>query len=1066
MKTTLRLSIMFVLVVVQALVPVSAGARAEAHAAPSMPPALYSAFLDASAKGAPAFHGNGSGYSLEAGGLHADFNSAGLFVSKQNGAAWTWNLQLDGFGRQGQTASLSAPKVSQAAGGLELGYQALSEWYRTTGIGLEQGFTIQQKPAGSGEVVLQMQLDTSLSGSVSVDHRSISFNGGKGQVLHYSNLRALDARDRELNARLVYQTGQIAIQIDDQGAAYPLTVDPLIYIEDELFALDGAANDWFGYSVAISGDYALVGVPHAQVGSNPNQGAAYIFLRQGITWIQQAELSASDGVAYGPFGTTVALSGNTALVGEPDYEDNLGRVLVFVKPASGWATRTETAILTASDAASGDVFGQSVAISGDSAVIGAPDHKVGSNVNQGEAYLFVKPVSGWISTTQTATLTALDGLSGDIFGQSVAISGDSVVIGAGNHNSAEGEAYVFVKPDDGWGGAQYETASLTPSDGGGSFGQSVAISGDTAVIGAGGHNSNQGEAYVFVKPGSGWASGTENAILTASDGLSGDSFGQSVAISGDSAVIGAPSHNSYQGEAYVFVKPASGWATGTETTRLTASDGAANDYFGHSVATSGDTAFIGAMGNENVAGAAYVYYPVRSEDLSVNAVSSTTSPLIGQTVTFTVSVTNLGPDPSPAVMLSAPLPAGFSLVKSASRRGSYDPVTAFWNVSSLGGYVTATLQLQATVTPVAFGTSLVFSAALLGWDPNPTNNVSTVVMNPVPYLDIRPSSLDFGQQMIGASGLGKVFTVTNQTLIGITFGASDLPSGFIVSGNTCVGVLAGLATCNITVNFKPSWLRAYSGNVRISTATPIHFWAIMPVSGTGISPLNLSPSSLDFGQQAIVASGPGHVFTVTNQTLGHITFGSLTVPAGFILSGDTCSLATVAGSDTCSFTVQFKPTKLSAYSGNVNIPTTDPIHFSVNMPVSGMGISPLNLSPSSIDFGDVYDKCSTSNSSTIKCPKKTVIVTNLSTASVILGSLVIPKGFILVPHSDICSGKTLKASAICTFILQFTPGSALAYSGDVSIPFTIAGLHLTVNLPVIGNGLPLTPVSMRLIQVP
>jgi uncharacterized repeat protein (TIGR01451 family) len=1049
MKTTLRLSIMFVLVLVQALAPASAGAKAETTTAASMPPALYSAFLDASAKGAPAFHADRSGYSLNTSGMRAGLALDGLSVSPQNGDAWTWNLHLDGFGRQGQAASLSAPEVAQVGGVMQLSYAPLSEWYRETGIGLEQGFTIQQKPAGSGEIVLQMSLDTSLSGAVSADSRSISFAGGKGQVLHYSNLRALDARGRELNARLVYQTGQIAIQIDDQGAAYPLTVDPLIYIEDELFALDGTANDKFGQSVAISGDTALVGVPNGQVGSNSNQGAAYIFLRQGSTWIQQAELSASDGAAGESFGTSVALSGNIALVGAQGYEDYMGRAYVFVKPAGGWASGTQTAILTASDGASGDSFGQSVAISGDSAVIGAPYH----NSHQGEAYVFVKPAGGWVSGSEKALLTASDGTAGDYFGQSVAISGNTAVIGAGGHNSNQGEAYVFVKPGSGW-ATGTENAILTASDGlsGDGFGQSVAISGDTAVIGAIYHNSSQGEAYIFVKPGSGWASGTENAILTASDGLSGDGFGQSVAISGDSAVIGAGGHSSYQGEAYVFVKPASGWESGSETTRLTASDGAANDNFGCSVTTSGDSAFIGAKGNENVAGAAYVYYPIRGEDLSVNAVSSTNSPLIGQTVTFTVSVTNLDPDPSPAVMLSAPLPAGFSLVKSVSRRGSYDPVTAYWDVGSLGGYVTATLQLQAHVTPAAFGTSPVFTAALLGGDPNPGNNISTVAMNPVPYLDISPSSLAFGQQMVGASGPGQVFTVTNQTLGRITFGSLAAPAGFTLSSNTCHGMLGSLAHCSFTVQFTPTKLSAYSGNVSISTTGPIEFTAKMPVSGTGISPLNLRPSSIDFGDVPVGCGNtagitcPTQKVIVTNLSTDSVTLGSLVVPKGLKVSSNICGGKTLNAFAICTFVLQFIPVSAAVFSGNVSIPfTIMNLHLWITLPVSGNGLPAgpvLKLNPASLTFtGQTIGTTSLA---------QTVMLSNQSSSSLTFGTFSAPAGFQF--SANTCNGKVLAASGTCTFAVQFKPVALAAYSANVTIPVTNPAISFSVHVSGSGVG--------------
>ena len=253
---------------------------------------------------------------------------------------------------------------------------------------------------------------------------------------------------------------------------------------------------------------------------------------------------------------------------------------------------TETAKLTASDGAGGDSLGTSVAVSGDTVVVGAPLDS-GATAGQGSAYVFVKPGGGWVSATETAKLTASDGAADDSFGHSVAVSGDTVVVGAGfdnvGPNANQGSAYVFVKPGGGWVSAT-ETAKLTASDGAGNdrLGQSVAVSGDTVVVGAYfdnvGTNADQGSAYVFVKPGGGWVSATETAKLTASDGAAGDRLGQSVAVSGDTAVVGAyfddVGTNANQGSAYVFVKPGGGWVSATETEKLTASDGAVNDLFG------------------------------------------------------------------------------------------------------------------------------------------------------------------------------------------------------------------------------------------------------------------------------------------------------------------------------------------------------------------------------------------------------------------------------------------------------------------------------------------------------
>ena len=381
-------------------------------------------------------------------------------------------------------------------------------------------------------------------------------------MLTYSGLVAVDARGEPLPAWLEIGDGSLFVYVDDAGATYPLTIDPWVQTA-KLTASDGmGARDSFGGSVAVDGDTVVVGAKRGDIGGNTNQGSAY----------------------------------------------------VFVKPGGGWANMTETAKLTASDGVAGDEFGHSVAIDDDTVVVGAVD----DDSLRGSAYVFVKPGGGSANLTETAKLTASDGAANDYFGSSVAIDDDALVVGALADESYQGSAYIFVTPGGGW-AATTETAKLTASDGAAwdTFGSSVAMSGGTVIVGAYGDDSCQGSAYVFVKPGGGWASGTETAKLTASDGAVDDRFGGSVAISGGTAIVGAGldnvGANDRQGSAYIFVKPGAGWAAGTETAKLTASDGAVDDRFGGSAAISGGTVIVGAYGDESYEGSAYVYW---DEDLT------------------------------------------------------------------------------------------------------------------------------------------------------------------------------------------------------------------------------------------------------------------------------------------------------------------------------------------------------------------------------------------------------------------------------------------------------------------
>ena len=309
---------------------------------------------------------------------------------------------------------------------------------------------------------------------------------------------------------------------------------------------------------------------------------------------RQAMLQASNGAIRDAFGRSVAVAGGTVVVGAELHKvgrhTSQGEAYVYVQRPSGWANATETAKLVASDGRAGDLFGETIAISGNTIVVAAPFHKVGAHRRQGEIYVFTKPAKGWSGTlTESALLTSSDGAANDYLGGALAISGDTVVAGAyphrvGNH-AEQGKVYVFVKPRLGWGGALRQTGALIPSKGIADdwFGWSVGISGATVVAGAPlhtiGSHRYQGGAYVFAKPRSGWTgTHTETARLIASGGTPHDLFGSSIAVSGGTVVAGAPDRkvgsHPFQGVLYVFTKPPSGWTgTRTQTGTLTASDG-------------------------------------------------------------------------------------------------------------------------------------------------------------------------------------------------------------------------------------------------------------------------------------------------------------------------------------------------------------------------------------------------------------------------------------------------------------------------------------------------------------
>ncbi len=385
----------------------------------------------------------------------------------------------------------------------------------------------------------------------------------------------------------------------DIGSAYAFVRSGSVWSQQaELTAKVGSTGDTFGYSIAIDGDAAVVGAPNVDFGAAGNQGAAYVFERAESGWVLQDTLIASDGAAGDEFGTSVAISGNTVVVGAVDDDiganSNQGSAYVFVR-APGAITWTQQAKLTATGGAALDLFGTSVAVSGDTALVGAPNDDIGVTVDRGSAYVFVRDGTVW---TQQAQLTAAAGAFSDRLGNAVALDGNTAVVGASldnvGANADQGSAVVFVRSGIAW----TEQATLTASDGAAAdlFGYSASISGDTALIGARfddvGANVDQGAAYVFIRTGSVW---TQQAKLSDSEGAASDVFGSSVWISNDMAVVGAPfddvGANSNQGSACVFVRSGGSWS---QSEKLTAPDGAAGYQFGQSVAVSGGLGMVGA----------------------------------------------------------------------------------------------------------------------------------------------------------------------------------------------------------------------------------------------------------------------------------------------------------------------------------------------------------------------------------------------------------------------------------------------------------------------------------------
>jgi hypothetical protein len=444
------------------------------------------------------------------------------------------------------------------------------------------------------------------------------------------------------------------------GAAYVFVRTGGIWSEQAyLKASNSGANDNFGYSVAVHINTIVVGAEREDssttgINSTPNNnttdaGAAYVFFRSGSTWSQQAYLKASSTTIYDVFGRSVTVSGDTVVVGSAGEDSSTtgvnsspnesaldsGAAYVFIRSGSTW---TQQAYLKASNTGQGDQLGHSVSISGNTLVVGAIGENssttgVNSTPNEtapyfGAAYVFVRSGSTW---SQQAYLKASNAFRDDRFGWSVAVSGDTVVVGANWENSGasgvngtpdlqsnqSGAAYAFTRTGSAWSQQAYLKSGNSSGNSFDRFGESVAVSGDTVVVGASSEDSsttgvnstpdesaeNSGAAYVFFRSGGLW---TQQAYLKASNTGTGDNFGRSVAISGDTIAIGSFLEDSgttgsnsipndaatSSGAVYVFLRVGGVWS---QQAYLKASNTGIGDRFGHSVGLSNNTLVVGAV---------------------------------------------------------------------------------------------------------------------------------------------------------------------------------------------------------------------------------------------------------------------------------------------------------------------------------------------------------------------------------------------------------------------------------------------------------------------------------------
>jgi len=609
--------------------------------------------------------------------------------------SWRMGMKLAGIGYGQKLRNISTGSARVNGNRIEIPHSSVTEWYVNKPEGIEQGFTVTQRP-GVGLDGNPLRVALKITGKL----RARLEEGGKAAILErmdgshvvrYDHLAAFDNKGRSLRAWMEASEGQLTLLVDDSNADYPLSIDPLFTLVKQVTGSDTTAGDWFGGSVAISGNTIVVGAPYddADRGSS-----AYVFEWDSGgngNWGQVKKLTASDGAAGNGFGyfTGVAISDNTIVVAAGSADNFRGAAYVFQRNRGGANNWGEVTKLTASPRRVNGLFGQSVGIRGDTAVV----------AGSGDAFVFGRDEGGNNNWGMVKRLTSSDG--GD-FGKSVSISGNTIVVGT----EFGGRVFLFYRNrggSDNWG----EVKKIIGS---GQFGWSHAISGDTMVVG-----TDLGDgAWIYGRD----EGGTDNwgliKQLSASDSPPDNGFGYSVGISGSIVVVGASSHYVvHPGKAaYIFRRNKGGADNWGQAQKLTGS----TVSFGQSVGISGFRVVVGESDGESAS--------IFSTPLSITAQPV---PVIAGLPPATTRIAHVG-DPDQALDT---LTVKVNGQASATANG----VTVSNIVVGPKGAVTARVGATCGATNASFTLAVTNNAGA-----TETDTLNVTVSDGAPTLTLKPST--------------------------------------------------------------------------------------------------------------------------------------------------------------------------------------------------------------------------------------------------------------------------------------------------------------------------------------
>ena len=430
------------------------------------------------------------------------------------------------------------------------------------------------------------------------------------------------------NSTLTWNWAQ-GVSLAQQSRLFTLATQSVVGSQIRLAASGLGTNDHFGDTVAIDGDYAVVGAPYQAVSTNASAGAAYVFRRSGTNWIQEARLQPGDGATPRSwFGCAVSINSTNALVGR--YGDGSlgatsGSAYVYSRIGTNWLQQGR---LRASDGAAGDCFGSALSICGDYSLIGAY-----GDAPSGSVYVFQRSGTNW---SQKGKLAASDAASGDGFGYALQVWSNYLVASSPWHddvNTNSGSVYVFVRTGSNW---TQQTKLISPSPSYyGAFGRSVAIDGDFLIVGEDrdfDYNAARGSAYVFHRSGTNWV--LEERLVDGT-ARTNTAFGSAVDIGDGYAVVGACGESNQAGAAYFYERRGSIWR---ERERFV-NTGSTPYHFGVGVAYNGGRLLVGGATGTN--GPAFLYTMATDTPLAVTwCLSNTYAGTITAPATLTTNGLN------------------------------------------------------------------------------------------------------------------------------------------------------------------------------------------------------------------------------------------------------------------------------------------------------------------------------------------------------------------------------------------------------------------------------------------